>query len=42
MTANKTFERLGTVKKVSSDCKVYAKYFSGAIADCMKDYVKPL
>ena len=28
-------------KKVSPDCRVYVKHFSGATTDCMKDCVKP-
>ena len=28
-------------KKVKSDCKIFAKHFSGATTNCMKDYMKP-
>ena len=32
---------LELVGKVSSDCKVHIKHFSGAATDYMKDFVKP-
>ena len=28
-------------KKVTSDCKIFVKHFSGTTTNCMEDYMKP-